>query len=248
MKGTRWSREDTIIAYALYCIIPLSEMRLDNMLIQQVAAKIPHSASSLIMCMQNYRHIDTNVKTTGLSHVGKTSKAVFEEFRNDWGQLSVLAEELTGLSLFDATPKQGAHPLSALTNRSKTNRERQFFRASVLSNFEDACCLSGCKIPSLLIASHIKPYHTCRTELERVSPENDLCLNCFYDKAFDSGLITITPNLIVHVSPQVKMYHDTFTREWLTKIDGNKIVSPSKFSLAKNFLEYHNDVIFKGVG
>lgn len=54
----------------------------------------------------------------------------------------------------------------------------------------------------MLIASHIKPYSECRSEEDRVSPDNGICLNTF-DKAFDSGLITITPSMTVYVSPLV---------------------------------------------
>lgn len=55
-----WSREDIIVAYALYCITPLNDIRLSNKLIQQVACGFSHSVSSLVMRMKNFAAIDPN--------------------------------------------------------------------------------------------------------------------------------------------------------------------------------------------
>lgn len=43
-----WSREDIIIAYALYCVTPLGKINPSNKVIQQVAEIIPHSVASII--------------------------------------------------------------------------------------------------------------------------------------------------------------------------------------------------------
>ena len=55
-----WSREDIIVAYALYCITPLNAIRPSNTLIQQVACGFSHSVSSLVMRMKNFAAIDPN--------------------------------------------------------------------------------------------------------------------------------------------------------------------------------------------
>ena len=55
-----WSREDIIVAYALYCITPLNDIRPSNKLIQQVACGFSHSVSSLVMRMKNFAAIDPN--------------------------------------------------------------------------------------------------------------------------------------------------------------------------------------------
>ena len=61
-----WSREDIIVAYALYCITPLNDMRPLNKLIQQVADGFSHSVSSLVMRMKNFAAIDPNSKVKGV--------------------------------------------------------------------------------------------------------------------------------------------------------------------------------------
>lgn len=242
---THWTHEDIIIAYALYCIMPLNKINSSNKVIQQVAEIISHPVASLVMRMRNFQHLDPRT-SAGLGHVAKADKIIYEEFKHNWGALSLQAEALTGLALFDSTPIQGAKPLSSLTDRSKTNRERAFFRQSVIAAYDGKCYISGCQLPKMLIASHIKPYRACRDESERVSPENGICLNTFYDKAFDSGLMTITPSMQIRISPIVKNNaNDDFTRQWLIDLDGNTLPAVSRFAPQREFLEYHNDIIFK---
>ena len=241
-----WSREDIIVAYALYCITPLNDIRPSNKLIQQVADGFSHSVSSLVMRMKNFAAIDPNSKVKGATHAAKADRLIFEEFKNDWGTLSVQAESLTGLALFDASPINGAKPLSSLTDKNRVSRERHFFRASVFASYENTCCISGMTLPAMLVASHIKPFRSCRTTSERTDPTNGLLLNTFYDKAFDGGLITVTADYKIHVSTQVREQHDSFTKRWLIDLEGESIVLPERFYPNKDALTYHNDVIFRG--
>lgn len=182
-----------------------------------------------------------------MSHVAKADKQIFEEFQNDWGNLGALAEEIVGLALFDGTPEKGARPISSLTNHKQVSRERHFFRASVFASYENRCCITGLTLPTLLVASHIRPYSKCRTSSDRTDPHNGLLLNTFHDKAFDQGLITVTKDYKIRVSQKVKDYaHDNFTRQTLVELEGTKIILPRNFIPAPECLEYHNDIIFKG--
>jgi len=242
---TSWSREDIVIAYALYCVTPLKQIRPTNKVIQQVSDIIPHSVASIVMRMQNFRYLDPRVGS-GLRNVAKADKLIYEEFKHDWGSLSIEAETLTGLDLFDATPLHGARPLSDLTDHRRVTRERLFFKKAVFSAYDDRCYISGCAVPTMLVASHIKPYSKCRSEADRVSPDNGICLNTFYDKAFDSGLITITPSMKVFVSPQIlNAPQDAFTARWLASLEGRVLHLPPRFPPRRELLEYHNDVIFR---
>ena len=245
-KKAAWSREDIIIAYALYCITPLNAISPSNKLIQQVAERFSHSIQSLVARLRNFAAIDPNSKIKGAPHVAKADRLIFDEFKNDWGELSVQAESLTKLALFDANPINGAKPLSALTDRNKVNQERHFFRAAVFASYESTCCISRMTLPAMLVASHIKPFRACRTASERTAPTNGLLLNTFYDKAFDCGLITITPDYKIHISTQVRKQKDSFTKQWLINYEGEKIKLPRRFYPDKEALTYHNDVIFKG--
>lgn len=64
---------------------------------------------------------------------------IYEEFKHDWGSLSLEAETLTGLAIFDSSPLQGAKPLSSLTNHGNdTSSSRR-------------CFISGCRKCSLRV-------------------------------------------------------------------------------------------------
>lgn len=247
MKSVRkvWTREDVIIAYALYCVTPLSKINMGNTAIQEVACIMSRSVPSLVMRMQNFRALDPKA-SSGLGNVAKMDKAIFEEFRKDWGDLSLQAERITGLALFDADSVNGAKRISDLTDHKRVTWERVFFRKAVLAAYEYKCCISGQMLPNMLVASHIKPYKACRSGNDRMTPENGLCLNVFYDKAFDQGLITIDPSLTIWVSQAAKEYPDAFTEKWLLGLQGESIILPARFRPQNEFLEYHNEKVFKG--
>lgn len=82
---------------------------------------------------------------------------------------------------------------------------------------------------------------------ERTNPSNGLCLNSFHDRAFDRGLITITRDFRILISDAVKdVEMDAGTREWFMGYNNREIHLPNKFLPGKEFVEYHNEVIFQG--
>lgn len=108
--------------------------------------------------------------------------------------------------------------------------------------------LQDLKNKELLIASHIKPWNVSDAKTERTNPSNDLCLNAMHDKAFDRGLITIDPNYRIVNSRYInEAVMDEKIGEWFAFYKGKKIILPDKFLPGREFIEYHNDVIFKGV-
>jgi hypothetical protein len=76
------------------------------------------------------------------------------------------------------------------------------FRANVEA-VEGACRLTGVTNPSLLIASHIKPWRLCDTAQERLDGMNGLMLTPDADLLFDRGFISFEDAGEVRVSPRV---------------------------------------------
>lgn len=72
-----------------------------------------------------------------------------------------------------------------------------------LENIENACRLTGVTNPSLLIASHIKPWRACKSAEERLDGMNGLLLTPDADRLFDRGYITFLERGEVTVSPRV---------------------------------------------
>lgn len=99
-------------------------------------------------------------------------------------------------------------------------------------------------IPEFLIASHIVPW--AKNTKHRLNPRNGLCLNPIHDKAFDRGFITITPDFRVKISKAFKDFeNDKAVKDFFVKFENQAIKLPDKFLPSKEFLDYHQQSIFK---
>jgi len=112
------------------------------------------------------------------------------------------------------------------------------FRRAILASYNATCCMSGLRVPKLLVASHIVPW-SMDTQ-NRLNPSNGLCLSALHDRAYDQGLITVLPDFTVRVTRE--LYHpdlDTFALTTLAKCQGQAIRQPERFRPAPAFLEAH---------
>lgn len=75
----------------------------------------------------------------------------------------------------------------------KSRKGQGLFRSNVFSN-ESHCRLTGVTNPSLLIASHIKPWRSCQSGSERLDGHNGLLLTPHADLLFDRGFLTFENN------------------------------------------------------
>ena len=118
------------------------------------------------------------------------------------------------------------------------------FRKLVLANYNSRCAITGIDIPELLVASHIIPWMT--NEKERLNPTNGICLSMLWDKAFDKGLITISPDdYTIIFSERIRSCSNKdFYRKNFASIEGCKINLPSKYLPCQDFLEWHRKNIF----
>lgn len=126
----------------------------------------------------------------------------------------------------------------------KARVNQSVFRKLVLANYNSRCAITGIDIPELLVTSHIIPWMT--NEKERLNPTNGICLSMLWDKAFDKGLITISPdNYTIIFSERIHSYSNKeFYRKNFAAIEGCKINLPSKYLPCQDFLEWHRKNIF----
>jgi putative restriction endonuclease len=125
----------------------------------------------------------------------------------------------------------------------RTRVNQSFFRSAVLAAYRSTCCITGCSIPEMLNASHIVPWS--KDVKNRTNPKNGLCLNALHDRAFDCGLLTVTPDLKVAISPRAKRKSsDLGNRELLLRYDGVPVRPPEHFAPDPRFLKFHNREIF----
>ncbi len=112
------------------------------------------------------------------------------------------------------------------------------YRKELLKKYENTCIVTGINKPSLLIASHIKPWALCNNE-EKIDVENGLLLSPNMDKLFDNGLITFTKKGKMRVSSFISDENKAKLHITL----GIKVnLKPTNTLL--QYLEYHEDVLF----
>ena len=136
-----------------------------------------------------------------------------------------------------------------IVSQTKRRKGQEYFRRMILANYGSRCALTGIDIPQLLIASHIIPWEDKFHKKERLNPCNGICLSALYDKAFDKGLITISPDdYTIQISSALREYK---SQEYYEKhfggLNGEKIMMPIEYKPNKEFLAYHRDHVFMGV-
>lgn len=148
------------------------------------------------------------------------------------------------IAYFDIT-KEGEDQLSI----TKRRKGQDYFRRMILANYGGRCALTGISVPQLLLASHIIPWADKSHKKDRLNPCNGICLSALYDKAFDKGLFTISPDdYTIQLSSALREYG---TQEYFDKqfgsISGKQITMPIEYKPNRDFLAYHRDQVFLGV-
>ncbi len=238
----RWSEEELRLALALYCQLPFGKMHSRNPEIIVLAEKIGRTPSAVAMKLVNFASLDPAIVASGRTGLGNASamdKIVWGTFQQDWEQ-----ELLSAASQLEpATVSVVEEGETSRRAEVEIRTKQSLFRRMVLSSYAGRCCMSGLSETRLLVASHIVPWGESRDH--RLNPRNGLCLSVLHDKAFDRGLITVSPDLTVRVSSVISMLRDdSFVQSTLVVMDGRKINLPEKFSPAPEFLEWHNQYVF----
>ncbi len=245
----KWSEEETILAFYYYCQIPFGRIHKENKEIIRIAGLIGRTPSAVVFKMGNLGHFDPELQkrnVAGLSNASKLDAAVVEKFINDWEGLSLQATIIersfeTGIPKEILLAQELPEGIDVITEAS-TRINQKFFREAVLSSYGNRCCITGISEAPLLEASHIKPWKVADKKTERTNPCNGLCLNVLHHRAFDKGIITVLPDLTIRVSS--KLIGDDNGTLWLRQCDKKSIEKPRRFFPGKEFLEYHNDVVF----
>lgn len=248
-----WTRDELIIAFNLYCKITFGKIDQRNPAIIALANVLGRSPASLAWKLANFARLDPTLQARGIkgaSHGSKGEVEVWEEFNENWDTLAfeserLLAnlthqsvEELNGLNE-DELPKEGVERERLV----KVRVNQRFFRSTVLTSYESSCCITGLTIPSLLAASHIAPW--AKNPNNRMNPRNGLCLNLLHHKAFDEGLITITPDFRVRVSASLATASsDDPINILFARYDNQHARLPRRFLPDAVLLEWHNKTIF----
>ena len=251
MARRQWTRDELIVAFNLYCKIPFGRIHVRNPAVIALARAIGRTPSAVSWKLANFARLDPSLKKrniAGASHGALPEIEVWNEFNGDWERLSFESERLlqkvTGqisgpVKEVDTFPEGKVRETIV---RARVNQS--FFRTAVLAAYGGRCCITGLSITALLNASHIVPWS--RDVKNRTNPRNGLCLSAIHDRAFDCGLLTVTSDLKVKVSPKLeKSGSDQAIQELICKHDGGSIRPPRRFAPDETFLQFHNENIFQ---
>lgn len=170
---------------------------------------------------------------SGLVHGAKMEEEVWNEF---YGNPELLAFESEKI----ISKLQGKSIEKIIdTNDLPQGKEREiiikqrinqsFFRMTVLSSYNNRCCISG-----------IGNIGWSENTANRTNPQNGLCMNSFFHKAYDKLFIAISPDLTIIISDELLQNTvDNKFRKYLECINGEKIIMPNKFLSKKEFLQVH---------
>ena len=252
---TNWTRQQLLVAFALYCRMPFGKISSRHPDIIRAAAAIGRTPAALSMKMGNLASLDPAITSTGRSGLRAASandRAMWDEMTSDWERFAVESEDAllaTGAIpepvVEQAIPDYDDLPVGEDRVVQATTRIGQrFFRAAIMSAYNEQCCITGLAIPNLLIASHIVPWR--HDEANRTNPQNGLLLSSLHDRAFDAGLLTINDDMTVRVSREHPAADGEFFSTAITAYDGRRIRLPEKFAPHQDFLAYHREHIFQG--
>ena len=248
-----WTREQTIIAFKLYCSIPFGQAHSRNAEVKKVAALIGRTPGAVARKLGNFGSLDPELKkrgVVGLANRSKLDEEIWNEFNKDWNKNVFESTKLIAEYQHASIEKTLSIDLENLPkgeNKIRSVKVRvfqDFFRKAVLAAYEDTCCITGLKEKELNNASHIKPWKD--DEENRTNPQNGLCLNALHDRAFDKGLITVLPNYRIQISKHLDdIKNDEIIKFYFKQYQGKEIIKPHKFLPIKSFLEFHNEQIFR---
>ncbi len=254
MLRKHWTRQELLQAFGLYCQLPFGKMHSRNPEIIRLATKLGRTPSALAMKLGNIASLDpniTNAGKVGLTGASALDKRMWEEMQNDWSGFFAEVAELSSSEVNESTnlgndaPSGESYYTEDRLRQTKVRVGQHLFRQAILAAYNQCCCISRLAIPELLVASHIKPWHLDTGN--RLNPRNGLCLSVWHDRAFDIGLMTITDDYVILISPRLQKMpgiDNQFLTTALLSYEGKKIVLPEKFIPNKDFLRYHNESIF----
>jgi len=255
MANKGWSRQELLVAFSIYCQTSFGKLHSRNPDIIRYAERIGRTPSALAMKLVNIASLDPAIVSTGrkgLSGASSADKAMWEEMQSNWEDFSFEATaEINRIAHNDVSEFFGStdEVIDDYTGLDKDVRVRArvgqgFFRRSVLSAYDNKCCITGLAVPELLVASHIIPWRTDSSN--RLNPRNGLSLSMLHDKAFDLGIITINEDMTVKVSDKELSQDDGFFKVAIKSYENKPIALPEKFAPLQEFLAFHRDNIFQG--
>jgi putative restriction endonuclease len=254
-EGQRlWTREELILAINLYCKLPFGKLHRNNPEIIKLAQLIDRTTSSVAYKLVNFASLDPSLKARGIkgaTNASNLDKEIWNEFYNNWEILPYESEKLKASKCHTSLERENLIDEQELPKEGKVREQiikarvnQSFFRQSILASYNFTCCITGIQQSELLIASHIRPWGL--DEKNRLNPRNGIAINALHDKAFENGLLTITPDYQIKISSiLLKQTKNASVINYFINYHNHEIILPSRFLPDTEFLKYHNQERFE---
>ncbi|NHB67508.1 HNH endonuclease [Perlabentimonas gracilis] len=253
-KGQRlWTRDELILAINLYCKLPFGKLHRHNPQVINLSVLINRTPSSIAYKLVNFASLDPSLKAKGIKgayNASRLDKVIWDEFYNNWEDLPFESEKL--LAKIENKPIENISKIDLKDLPEGKSKEKMikirvnqsFFRHLILASYNYTCCITGLNQSDLLIAGHIKPWS--EDKKNRLNPRNGIAINALHDKAFENGLITITPEYKIKVSNVLlKQKKTEILEKYFFQYQDKEIFLPSRFLPDSEFLKYHNEFRFQ---
>jgi len=252
-KKANWTEEELILAFNLYCKLPFGQFHHNNAKIIELSKILGRTPSAVSLKLSNFaRHDPIHQKRgiSGMSHGSKLEQVIWDRFNDNWDELAYESELLLARSkgqkeidiIEDLKDIPDGKEKEAIV---KVRINQSFFRSMILANYRSRCAICSMPESRLLIAAHIIPWATDRTN--RMNPKNGICMCVLHEKAFDAGLIALNNDSMIVLSKHIKrLSSEPAVQRSFIIYEGNKIIAPDKFQPEKRFVKYHRDNVFLG--
>ena len=251
-----WTRKELILALSVYFQLPFGRLNRSTPEVMELARIIGRTNNSAALRLVNFAACDPyiiNFGRTGMPAGIPVCKPIWDEFAGDKERLFMEAQRIKAEMLQKPIEETLHITQTELEGRERETVIRQrvnqsVFRTMILQNYENKCAVTGINIPDLLVASHIIPWAESSAE-QKLSPDNGVCFSALYDKAFDRGLMTISPDdYTICLSSALREYETkVYFDQHFGSIAGNKIIMPIEHYPNRDYLAYHREKIFKGI-
>ena len=249
-RNINWTEEQIIVVLYEYCRKPFGQFSATKKFVKDLGDLIGRSPAAIVRKVGNLASFDPKMRSrgvAGLAHSGKLDSEIWNRYYGHWDKLAFDAEVI--LAKFNN--KELEETLTIDLNNLPQGKDRiqevkrrinqDFFRNAVLSSYNNRCCITGINNPILIEASHIVDWNI--SEENRTNPENGLCLNPLFHKAYDNNLLGITPDYEIIISEEFlgSKLGDVgkTTKDYIWGFNKRKLFLPRRFYPDKELLAQH---------
>lgn len=249
-----WTEEQITVVLYEYCRRPFGQFSGTKPFVIELGKLIHRTPAAIVRKVCNLASFDLRMKARGVDGLGHTSKldeVIWNRYFGHWDRLAYEAESLIAKfkekKLEDSLEESLSIDLSDLPQGKERKQEvkrrinQDFFRRTVLSSYNYKCCITGINNLDLIQASHIVDWS--KDEENRTNPQNGLCLNILFHKAYDENLLGISPDYEIFISERFFGERlkdvDQGTIDYIRGFDHQKLILPRRFYPDKDMLASH---------